>query len=60
MGLWQIIDQNRDGIFVPAPSLYDDGETKRPNDAGFSLASVIAYAAGRMFNFMGVPNWRAA
>lgn len=59
MGQWQIIDENRDGIFVPAPVLYDDGETKLPRDQGFTLSRVIAQAAGRLFNFMGTPNWKA-
>lgn len=60
MGQWQIIDQNRNGQYIPAPDLYDDGDTKRPSDPGFSLAAVIAYAAGKWFNFMGTPNWRPA
>lgn len=59
MGQWQIIDQNLQGQFVPLPSIYDDGETKLPSEQGFSLANVIAQAAGRLFNFMGTPNWKA-
>lgn len=60
MGVWQVIDENRQGQYIPAPTVFDDGDNKRPCDPGFSLASVIAYAAGRWFNFMGTPNWRQA
>lgn len=60
MGQWQIIEQNLQGMFVPLDEIYDDGQNKLPSDSGFSLAAVIAYAAGRWFNFMGTPNHQGA
>lgn len=60
MGQWQIIEQDREGIYTPLPDIYDDGQDKLPGQAGFTLSAVIAYAAGRWFNFMGTPNWSAS
>lgn len=60
MGRWQIIDTEREGIYTPSAEIFDDGESKMPNQPGFSLTAVIAHAAGRWFNFMGAPNWSAS
>jgi hypothetical protein len=53
MARWQIID-TKDGKLKEQ---WDDGETTRPGEEGFSTAKVAKYAGKANFNYMGTPNW---
>jgi hypothetical protein len=60
VGCWQIQDIDPAGRPMAQPTIYDDGDNKCPSDPGFSLSAIVSYAAGRLYNFMGVPNWKGA
>jgi hypothetical protein len=53
MALWQIIDTNKGKL----KEQWDDGETARPGEEGFSTRKVAKYAGKENFNYIGTPNW---
>lgn len=48
MAIWQIENAQ-----------WDDGDTFRPGEDGFSTEKVKAHAKGKPFNYVGTPNWEA-
>ncbi len=56
MALWQLLTNNSVGTW-PDGEPWDDGHKCQPGDSGFTLSGIIAYAAGRIFNYIGTPNW---
>ena len=57
MALWQFLTNGDKGEHWADGDPWDDGLTKRPGDAGFSLSAVIAQAMGRFYNYICTPNW---
>jgi hypothetical protein len=57
MAQWQIVDAQG----ISQPELFDDGDTAKPGEEGFSQAGVkakcTALGAGFTFNYVGTPNW---
>lgn len=57
MALWHMLERNIKGIWVPEGECWDDGDTCKPGEEGFSVTAVIAQAAGRMYNYICTHNW---